>query len=181
MKLTLSLAEKLLRLQNGEQLPSSQLQHPLIKELLEEGILYRPGKRRSCILLTDREQLSIYLHQHHGITDLNSYIETLRQSELKRADLVKVSTDSKIRPVRTFTGFLVNSYEPIAACLDNRPITLPFVEGICSFIQQPQIFLPDKTYTVVGIENPECFTHIALCRHLFRHITPLFVSRYPQS
>ena len=61
MELPLSIAEKLLLLIGGEKIASAKLRHPVITDLIEDGILLRPGKMRSTIQLIDVQQLKLYL------------------------------------------------------------------------------------------------------------------------
>lgn len=180
-KLNLALAEKLLRLAAGEKVPASQLKYTIVQDLLAEGILYRPGKRNSIIQLTDHDQLRLYLQNRFSIRDLNAYVDVLKKDSLIRADLTAVATNSKLKAIRTFKGFLVNSFEPIQTKLDNETLEICPKAGTFTFIYDFESFLPDKNITIVGIENPENFRHIARQKHLFEHINPLFISRYPQN
>lgn len=180
-KLSLVLAEKLLRLAAGERIPASQLKYSVVQDMLVEGILYRPGKRNSIIQLVDHEQLDLYLQNRFSIRDLNTYVDVLKKESLIRADLTAVATDSKLRAIRTFKGFLVNSFDPVACRLNNKNLIILPSEGTFTFIYDYERFIPDENITIVGIENPENFRHIAKQKHLFKHINPLFISRYPQN
>ncbi len=166
---------------NGEKLPASQLKYSIIHDLLAEGILYRPGKRNSIIQLIDHHQLSLYLQNHFSIRDLKAYVEVLKKEILLRADLTAVATDSKLKSIRTFKGFLVNTFEPLQCSLNNEALVIDPKEGTFTFIYDFESFIPDEDITIVGIENPENFRHIAKQKQLFEHIKPLFISRYPQN
>lgn len=181
MKLSLNLAEKLLKLTEGEKLPYSKVKHAIINEMIEEGIIHKPGKIKSSVQLVNKQQLELYLENHFSIKDLRSYIETLKKEDLSRADLVAVAADSKIKSLRTFKGFLVNCYCPTIATLNGKEITIFPTCGTFHFIYDFQSFIPAKDVTIVGIENPENFRHIDKQQYLFQHIKPLFVSRYPQN
>ena len=180
MNLPLNIAEKLLLLSNGDKIPASKLNHSIFQELILEGIIHKPGKIRSTIQIIDKQQLKLFLMNHFSIDDLAFYIETLKSDNLIRADLVAVATDSKVRYLRTFKGFLVNCYSPLNATLNNEEVVIYPHEGTFNFMYDFESFIPDKGITIVGIENPENFRHIGRQKYLFKNIKPLFVSRYPQ-
>ncbi|MGZ0016565.1 DUF7281 domain-containing protein [Yeosuana sp. AK3] len=181
MKIPTHIAEKLLQLSQGETIPSSKAKHSLIEELVNEGIIQSTGRIQKTLKITNNNSLFQYLKNKHGINDLKIYIEVSQKENVKRSELIQVSTDSKLKQVRTFKGFLINSYVPIKATFNNRPTTLNFTDGIFKFIYDFENFVPDQNVTVVGIENPENFRFIEKQKHFFKDIQPLFVSRYPQS
>jgi hypothetical protein len=181
MKLPLNIAEKLLLLVQENKIAASKLRHPIVLELIAEGIIHKPGKIKSLLQIADKQQLQLYLKNHFSITDLQAYIETLKKENLLRADLVLVATDSKLKALRTFKGFLVNCYSPVPATLNKEPIVIHPKEGTFNFVYDFEGFVPSPNVTIVGIENPENFRHIGKQQYLFAGIVPLFVSRYPQN
>jgi hypothetical protein len=183
MKLALGIAEKLLLMLAGDKIPSSSLKNPAITKMLDDGVLSRQisGRTKTLIYLENKDLLPAYLKNHFGINDLNLYIGTLQKEEATRNDFVSASSDSKIKQVRTFKGFVVNSYEPVKATLNNEAITIHPHPGLYTFVHDFEAFVPDKNITIVGMENPENFNKIHTQKHLFPGINPLFVSRYPQS
>lgn len=181
MKLPLNIAEKLLLLVGGEKIPSSKLKHEIVKDMISEGIIHKPGKLKSTVQLADKQQLKLYLENRFAIKDLHTYIETIKKEDLIRADLVSVAADSKLKAVRTFKGFLVNCYSPTLATLNGQSISISPTNGTFNFIYDFESFIPEKEITIVGIENPENFRHIDKQKYLFQNIKPLFVSRYPQN
>lgn len=181
MKLPLNIAEKLLLLADGEKIPSSKLKHEIIKDMISEGIIHKPGKLKSTVQLADKQQLKLYLENRFAIKDLHTYIETFKKEGLLRADLVSIAADSKIKSLRTFKGFLVNCYSPALATLNGQAITISPTNGTFNFIYDFESFIPEQDITIVGIENPENFRHIDKQKYLFKNIKPLFVSRYPQN
>lgn len=183
MKLPISIAEKLALMQNGEKLPSSRLRHAVVDSMIENGILKKQiqGRSKTLIYLSQKDKLTDYLDNHFGISDLRSYIEALKQNDLTRSEAIAVASDSKLKSIRTFKGFLVNCYEPIECLFKGESITLQPHEGTFIFIYDFEEFYPCKGTTIVGIENPENFRYILEQRYLFTDIQPLFVSRYPQS
>ena len=181
--LKLSVAEKLLCLLNGEKISASRMKYTEIKEMLAENILTetRQGRTKSVYQLCDPQTLHTYLSNRFNIQDLHVYIAILKKEEVTKAELVLASSDSKTRLVRSFKGFLVNSYEPISAVLNEQPTVINPAVGTFQFIYDFETFLIEKNVTIVGIENAENFRHIEKQRYLFGNIKPLFVSRYPQN
>lgn len=151
--------------------------------MLEYGVLQKlqRGKTKALLFIPDKEAVAGYVHNHFGIHHLDAYINVLEAESVGRAENIIVSGNSKLRPVRTFKGFLVNCFEPIRAKLDNQLIEISPVPGTSVFIHSFENFIPDSAVTIVGIENAENFVAIQKQRHLFQHMRPLFVSRYPQS
>ena len=183
MKLTKSLGVKLLQLCNGEKIPASKLNYPLVSELLAEGIILdnRSGRSKSVLYTQLPEALNAFLFNRFSILDLKNYIESLDSVDLSRAVLVQYASDSKVKKIRTFKGFIVNSYQPIPAKLDKTIIVIDPPLGTFQFIHNYEHFIPDPQVTIVGIENSENFSQISKQQYLFNGIQPLFVSRYPQS
>ena len=187
--LSLGIAKKLRLLLEGEKVPSSSLKYPIINELLVENILTRTvqGRMKGIYQLQNAKALDDFLSNRFDIHDLYSYIEALQNEEISKSGLVKASTDSKIRPVRSFKGFLVNSYEPIHAILNDKPVIIMPVDGMFQFIYDFGNLVIDKDITIVGVENAENFRHIAKQKYLFQNYKNsladrfLFVSRYPQN
>lgn len=181
MKVPVQIAEKLLRLMQGESIPSSLAKHALIEDLVLEGIIERKGRIKKILFLADNAALHTYLQNNCSINDLQQYIQISQKDEVTRSELVAVSSDSKLTTVRSFKGFLVNCYLPIQATLNGKQITLYPVDGTFQFIYDFEKFILSPDITIVGIENPSNFRHIDKQKHLFNDIKPLFVSRYPQN
>jgi len=181
MTLTLNISSKLLLLLSGEKLPAHQLKHPLITELLENNILKKhiTSRSKALIYLPHAQSLQDYLHNHYGIPDLQNYYETLKKDDITRADAISASSDSKLKSIRTFKGFLINCYHPLQASLNGNPLILNPIEGAFHFIYDYESLTIPEDITIVGIENPENFRYINNLKQLFTN--PLFVSRYPQN
>lgn len=180
MKLPVHIAQKITQLIDGEILASSAIKHSIIEELITERIIERTGRIQKKIHLVNAGALIQYLQNKYGINDLKQYIEVAQKEDVKRSELVKISSNSKLKNTRTFKGFLVNSYFPIKATLNGKEITLNFSEGMFQFIYDFESFIPENDITIVGVENAENFRWIENQKHLFADIKPLFVSRYPQ-
>lgn len=182
MNLPFPIAQKLLLLQNGEKIPFSKMKHTSIDTMLDNGILKKQilGRSKALIYVNNRNSLNAYLQNHFGIEDLETYIIFAKEGT-SRAEAIKISSNSKLKSIRTFKGFLVNSYEPVEGVLNNERIIIEPKEGAFTFIYDYESFIPSADTTIVGIENPENFRHIQKQQKLFKNIRPLFVSRYPQN
>jgi len=184
MKLPLHIAKKLQQLLlPGQSMASSGMRHPAVTKMLEDGLLQKkqPGNTKALLYIPVKENAAAYLANHFGINQLEEYIRVLENEDQSRATNIIASGNSKLQAVRTFTGFLVNSYDDIPAVLNDQPISIHPAPGTYTFIHDVEKFFPDLSVTIVGIENPENFRQIEKQRHLFTGIKPLFVSRYPQS
>lgn len=183
MSLPIGIAEKLIMLQNGEKIPDSKLKHSVIDTMLSNGILEKQiqGRSKKLIFLRSPERLNDYLSNHFGINSLHDYVLVHKQENALRSDFVVISSDSKLRNVRTFKGFLVNSFFPIQAILNDAPILINPIEGSFQFIYDFEQFSVPDDIIIVGVENPENFRYIDKQKYLFEEIKPLFVSRYPQN
>jgi hypothetical protein len=184
MKLPLHIAQKLQRLQQpGKLIAGSLMNHKVVDQMVEDGILIKKqiSKTRSQLYLAAAAGLDAYLHNQFGISNLNLYIGIQVGEELTRAASVHISGDSKLKNIRTFSGFLINSYGPVQCMLNGKSVVLHPLQGSFTFVQDYKTFFPDPAVTIVGIENAENFTHIVKQLYLFKNIQPLFVSRYPQS
>ena len=183
MNLPIGIAEKLILLLSGEKMPSSKLKHSVIETMLGNGILEQQiqGRSKKLVFLRSPERLNDYLRNHFGINSLQNYILLYKQDDTLRSDFVVISSNSKLRKVRTFKGFLVNSYTPIQAKLNNEPLLINPIAGSFQFIYDFENFSVPDDITIVGVENPENFRYINNQEYLFGDVNPLFISRYPQS
>lgn len=183
MMLSLPLAEKLLILANGGLLAASTVKHTLVGDLIAEGIITdkRSGRTKSTLQIINPDALNYYLRNKFSISNLQEYVELLRNAEITRAELVAVAGNSKIINRRTFKGFLVNSYEPIETLLNDIPFIINPISGTFQFIYDFEKFIPEPDVIIIGIENSENFSEIRQQSYLFPNVKVLFVSRYPQN
>ena len=183
MTLPLSIAEKLLLLLQGAKLPASKVKHALINDLTAEGIItdWRVGRTKSVLLVTNGIALTDFLYNRYSIPDLRAYVFAAREKENSRAKFVEVASDSKAGKSRTFKGFLINSYEPIQAFLNDTPYIVNPTAGTFQFVYDYENFIPAADTVIIGVENAENFCNINKQRYLFSNVKALFVSRYPQS
>ena len=144
MILSTVIAEKLLLLMGGEKVPASKLKYPVITELINEGILHKPGKIKSNVQLINKEQLDLFLKNRFAIHDLGKYIETAKKEDVQRAELVEVSSNSKLKAVRTFKGFLVNCYAPVQTVFNGNPYVVKPTKGTFQFIYDFKNFCQTK-------------------------------------
>ena len=165
----------------GEVLPASSVNHSLIEDLIEEQLIERKGRIKKKLSVPNSEALEIYLQNKFGINNLKEFIDLDRNKEVTRGELVLASSNSKLWQIRTFKGFLVNSYVPMKVKMNQTEQIVDFKPGIFQFIYDFESFQLDGKVTIVGIENPENFRYIEKQKHLFKDIQPLFVSRYPQN
>ena len=183
MKKTAALIGKLIRLANGEALPVSSLKGDWFEQMQADDILVAVthGSRKG-LRVADTSSFRNYLASQYNIRDLEQTFELLSNGDVDRASQVVVTGDSKFLSHRTFTGFLVNSYQPIDAVLDGKPLTILPLDGTFMFIADYQHFCIPGDVVIVGVENAENFRHIARQKYLFKEYGKvLFVSRYPQS
>jgi len=181
MKIPAHIAEKLLRLMQGETLPASSAKHIVIEEMIAENIIERKGRIKKSLSVSQPNVLTLYLQNKHAINDLEQYILISQQENITRSEAIEISGNSKLKNIRTFKGFLINCYNPIKVQINGKPIILNPTEGTFHFIYDFESFKIPQNITVVGIENPENFRHIENQKYLFQNINPLFVSRYPQN
>lgn len=167
----------------GTPVASSLMKHTLVQRMLDDAVLIKkqPSKTKAVITITDVAALKNYLHNVFGIASLNDYIKKHSDKNITRHEAVTVSGNSKLKAIRTFKGFLVNSYQPINTQLSGNNFIVQPVAGTYTFITDVESFLPDASVTIIGVENAENFRHIHQQAYLFKGLTPLFVSRYPHS
>ena len=183
MRKTTALIDKLIRLAGGETLPASSLKGDWFDQMQDDDILVAVthGSRKS-LRVADSSSFRSYLASQYDIRDLERTRELLSNESVDRAALVDVTGDSKFLPHRTFTGFLVNSYQPIDAVLNENTITIFPPDGTFMFIADYQHFCIPEDVVIVGVENAENFRHVARQKYLFEDCEKvLFVSRYPQN
>lgn len=186
MKITLSFAQLLQRLTEGESLTFASFKgvgRKLLEKFIRDGILewQHIGTQQKKVRCVDGRNLTRYLHHKFEILELSKYIEFLLKVDGERSDAVKAASDSKRKRRKVFTGFLVNAYEKIHCTLNNENFVVDPRSGIFQFIYDFKNFKIPADITVVGVEGHENFREIRRQRHLFENIRPLFVWRYQNS
>ena len=182
MKKTVTLIEKLIRLANGDTLPVSSLKGDWFEQMQTDGILVAVthGSRKG-LRVAGVTSFRHYVASQYDIRDLEQTHELLSKENVSRAEQVAVTGDSKFHSRRTFTGFLVNSYQPIDAMLNGKLLTIFPPQGCCLFVADYQHFCVSEDVVIIGVENAENFLYIEHQKYLFKgYKKVLFVSRYPQ-
>lgn len=182
MNLPLHIAKLLQDMLLGTKMPASKMKHSIVAKMLDDNVLekQRLGSNKYLYFISNPKAVHLYLHSQLGIEDLEKYIETLQKDNTTRAELVQISSNSKLKSTKTFKGFLINCYHPIEASLDNKTFVLHPNLGSYTFIHQFETFNIPPEITIVGIENAENFRLIEKQQYLFNHLQPLFIARYPQ-
>lgn len=183
MKLPLHVAKKLFDLRNTPSIPASSFNAEFTNRLIADGMLTKQslGRTKYKLSLKNPDLLESYLKNQYGINNLENYISALEKESLEGYEAVDVSSDSKIKKIRSFKGFLINSYDPLPCALNNKPFICSPQEGSFLFIHDYEKFNIPSDITIIGVENSENFRLIVQQKPLFKNIKPLFVSRYPQS
>lgn len=183
MKLTASTLRRLIRLAEGESLPSSELRGAWSERLLEDEMLIASTQgSRKKFRAVDTASFRKYVEDKFEISNLEKAHNLLVERGGSRAEQVKVTGDSKYVAARTFKGFLLNSYEPIQARLGEDTIVIAPPDGTFMFVSDYEKFEIPADITVVGVENAENFRYVARQKYLFERFgRVLFVSRYLQN
>jgi len=186
MKLSLSFAKIALALTEGEQISQSLFQggnRVLLEQFLNDAVLdFIPiGKQQKKIICPDTTNLLQYLRNKFEIPSLPGYIAFMEKEDSQRSDAVKAASNSKLKSVKVFTGFLVNTFDEIQCILNKTPLTIKPVPGAFTFLSDYRNFEIPPDVTIVGVEGHENFREIRRQRYLFDSIQPLFVWRYQNS
>lgn len=144
MKIPVHIAQKILQLSKGDTLNSSVARHTVIDELIEERIVERTGRIQKKLQLVNRNALLLFLQNKYGINDLEKYVEISSKNNVQRSDLVEVSSYSKLKNIRTFKGFLINSYVPTNVILNGNEITMNFTKEYFNLFTTLRILSPMK-------------------------------------
>ena len=184
-KLGLRDARMLLRMLEGETIPSSKFSNELAEQMLEDGCLTQichKSFRQYCI---EAPQACLhFLAQQYGIhTFLEKWISFKERTKgaLTRAEQVTQMGDSKFKTFRSFRGFLCNVIEPIEVEFSGCKVMLNPNMGMAYFVEDFTHFTVPLDVVIVGVENGENFQQIERQKQLFNQMRVIFVSRYPQS
>ena len=173
--ITPSQAAKLQKLISGESLPWSALPEWIMEILIEEELISIQSRAQNPTIF---EKTITELFTHGA--SLNEWIGLCRNSA-SRSQLVDKTGDSKSMTVRTFSGFLLDSIDPVQICNDGNTVTINHSSGISYYIQNPDVLSIPENVVVVGIENAENFCRLNEQAYLFEGMQYIFVSRYPQN
>jgi len=180
-KISRTFAEALQRLVSGETLNASAFgnKHQL-KKLVEDRAVVRmiTGRNRAQIYCPDSEALRNVLRLHFGITHLETYIESFGQNSRDGEDSLRATSSTKTLRSKSLQGFFIKTFDSLLTLGSQPLISLP--HGVDYFISDFEALQVSETATVVGVENPECFTKMSRLRHLFP-ADSIFVMRYHSS
>ncbi|MEG2126871.1 MAG: DUF2220 family protein [Bacteroides sp.] len=181
--LSIQAALLLKKLIAGETFAFSKIASKQIQPMIKENVLQcrLKGRTARMLYLPDAEVLAHYLDNVYGIKNLDEYIELRQKKEATRAENILITNHSKIISVRTFQGFLLNTFSPMALSVNGEERILQPSPGCFTFIYDYQTLQVPDDITLVGIENPANFRRIDEQKALFNGLKPLFVNRYPQS
>lgn len=179
-------------LRRGETVPSSRFPSDLAAELLGEGGV-------TCIVHGSRKSLKVVSLRAFDVylcgkglqpKQLQETLEVLGTAD-SRAELTRLTGDSKAVAVRSCPGFPVNVTGPMSVRLGDRKILLCPCPGSFLYISDFLIFRIPSDAIVVGVENMENFRLPERQAQIWEQIRDqygeggvpplLIVSRYPQS
>lgn len=183
MSLPLTFAKLLLRLSKEESLPigqfASQTNKKLLRNLVDEKTLaIQPRRNTRYVYCPNAQYLRNYLHEQHGIPELEAYIELRQNDHITGSDGAKHVSNSKLRKGRVFPGFFVKTYLDLYGRMHDMPFSLRPCDGTWIYVVDTERFEIGENVTIVGVENPETFRFIERYRHLFPNIILLFLLRY---
>lgn len=187
-----SLIEAFSSLRRGETVPASRFPAELAHEMLAEGGVSRivRGSRQSLKVVSLRA-FDVFLRSQGLRPDaLQETLQSLDAAD-SRADLTRLTGDSKSAVVRSCPGFPVNVVAPLRVRLGEHKILLCPCPGSFLYISDYQHFRIPEEAIVVGVENMENFRLPERQAAVFEEIGEQFggggvpplllVSRYPQS
>lgn len=187
-----SLIEAFSSLRRGETIPASRFPAELAHEMLAEGGVSRivRGSRQSLKVVSLRA-FDVFLRSQGLRPDaLQETLQSLDAAD-SRADLTRLTGDSKSAVVRSCPGFPVNVVAPLRVRLGEHKILLCPCPGSFLYISDYQHFRIPEEAIVVGVENMENFRLPERQAAVFEEIGEQFggggvpplllVSRYPQS
>lgn len=183
MNIPISFIEKLITISKRETVSIGQFKSRQNKELLEiflgENILQKSKRRNSFIVYTNNnEQLRNFIRERYGILNLEDYYKILNNPNSTKSEFAQISSDSKIKRKKVYTGFFIRTYADIIGSLNGEKINLKTLRGISLFISDYRNFIIPENVTIVGIENPETFYLIENYKYYFEEIEPLFLLRF---
>lgn len=183
MNIPISFIEKLITISNKETVSIGQFKSKQNKELLEiflgENILQKSKKKNSFIIYTNNnEQLRNFIRERYGILNIEDYYQLLNNPSSTKSESVQISSDSKTKRTKVYTGFFVRTYEDIEGNLNGEKINLKTLKGSSLFISDFRNLSILPNVTIVGIENPETFYLIENYKGYFENYNPLFLLRF---
>jgi hypothetical protein len=177
--LSLSFARCLLRLQNGEQLNSSEISSAsLLNRFCDDGIIQKQpmGNRRVSYVCPNSSALKNYLKIQNDILSLENYILEFEGDSSDGESSLKATKSTKTFRKKSLQGFFVKAFH--SEMMISGKTIQPVPQGIELFVHQSEKLQISKTALVVGIENPECFVKFEKLAHLFPQKEMVIIMRY---
>ena len=177
--LSLSFSRCLLRLQNGEQLNSSEIGSTnLLKRFCDDGIIQKQpfGNRRVSYFCMNPAALQNYLKAQNDILSLESYIIEFERITSDGENSLNASKSTKTFRGKSLQGFFIKAFETTLMVSGKTVPSTP--EGIELFIHHPEKLKITEKALVIGIENPECFLKFEQLSHLFPQKELIIIMRY---
>ena len=183
MRLPESFAKKLILIANREMVPIGTFKSKQAKELLNlflsEDVLQKVKAGNTFkVYANNGEKLKNFLKERFGILDLDKYIHLLSNPTATKAEATQITSNSKTKNTKVYSGFFIRTYVDITARLNGEELNLKTVNGCSLFISDYDHFHIPADVTIVGVENPETFYLIHRYRYLFPELTPLFLLRF---
>lgn len=175
----LSYARCLLRLENGEQLNSSEIKaKTMLKQFYEDGIIqcHPLGNRRSAYYCPNAQLLQNYLIAQYDILSLKKYIEEFENTASDGESSLGATKSTKTFRDKSLQGFFIKALNSEIS-VSGQTIQ-PVPQGIALFVHQPERLKIPKTALIVGVENPECFLKFERLAHLFTQKELVVIMRY---
>ena len=183
MDIPQDIVEKLVRLIKGERIPASSLMHPIITELLNQGVVQKQTKGPDKIVYYnhDPESLLEYIENNFGANSLSKYLERGKKERSRKSDsIAALSLEHQKRNV--FNGFFVTSPDGIENQLNNEIYIIdPPLGTSVYFVSQFRNFIPPPDATIIGIDDSDNFKRVAKQKEVFGIDKVLFVFKQPHS
>jgi len=183
MDIPISFIEKLITISQNKTVSIGQFKSKqnkaLLEIFLEENVLQKSKKKNSFIVYTNNnEQLRNFIRERYGILNLEDYYELLNNPNSTKSESAQITSDSKTKRTKVYTGFFVRTFDDIEGSLNGENINLKTLKGSSLFISDFRNLIIPENVTIVGIENPETFYLIENYKHYFDKIKPLFLLRF---
>jgi hypothetical protein len=178
-KLSRGFVQQLLRLLDGETVNASAFgNRKLLKRLEDDRVVFRipSGRNRAVYRCSEPDALRNHLKLQFGIVDLQAYLVLLDQDVRDGEESLKATTSTKTLRTGSLQGFFIKAFH-VELRIGEHPLAM-LPEGVDYFVHQPDALSLAETVTVVGVENPECFTKAERLLHLFPERELVFVLRY---
>jgi hypothetical protein len=177
MHITSDLADKILRLVNGERVPASSLQYDLIDEMYKAEIIRKEEKRNDKVLfyIDEPSHLVSYIERIGSSAKFpEGFLDTLR-AKIPLQVIAPGTSTNRILKKTKLEGFFVASYEAIQTKLSGNLLNVNPQHGTSLFVSNTTEFFPAADIRIVGVERADVFTSLHRLSYLFQDKKTLFV------